>query len=185
MLAENTRVILQLEQEAELLGRVSDVFRSLIDKEILHSVRAVERLLTEGLQTVFDDQDLRVTATVNVVRGKVSVDLKTIQKGSDGSITEGACGDAFGGAVLTVQSILMRVLVLLRRGMRPVLFLDETLPALDNNYAANMGQFLCKLCDKLGLDILLVTHNPILENAAQHAYQIKKTKGVARFEKIR
>lgn len=184
-LADNEQEIAKLELESDLLGRVSDVFRSMIDREILHSVKAVERLLTEGLQSVFDDQDLKVSATVSVVRGKVSVDLKTIQQGTDGSVTEGACGDAFGGAVLTVQSILMRVIVMLRRGMRPVLFLDETLPALDNNYAANMGRFLGKLCDKLGLDILLVTHNPILADAAQHAYQIKKKKGIARFEKIR
>lgn len=184
-LDDSRQQIKKLEDESQLLDLVSGVFRTLIDKEILHSVRAVEKLLTEGMQAVFDDQDLKVTAEVKVLRGKVSVELTTSQKGTDGTVTEGACGDAFGGAVLTVQSILMRIIVMLRRGMRPVLLLDETLPALDNNYAANMGRFLVRLCSKLGIDILLVTHNPILADAAQRAYQIKKTMGVAKFEKIR
>lgn len=164
-----------------VLDQVSALFRTLIDKEVMVGVAAVEKLQTEGLQAVFDDQDLQVKAEVDIQRGKVAVNLKTLQTHSDGTVTEGSSQEAFGGAVMTAQSVLMRVIVMLRRGMRPLLLLDETLPALDSNYAANMGKFLGILCDRLGLDILLVTHNPVLVDAAQHSYRIVKTNGVAKF----
>lgn len=183
-LANTKQVIKQLEDEAALLDLVTELLRRLIDLEVNLGVQAVEKLQTEGLQSVFDDQDLKVKAQVCVERGKVSVDLITMQKVLGGSDIEGLSNDAFGGAVSTVQSILLRVIIMLRRGLRPLLLLDETLPAFDANYVVNMGQFLSVLCHRLDMDILLVTHNPALVEAADKAYRIVKKGGAAKFEKI-
>jgi len=175
----------RLENEEALLDLVAGLLRQLIDQEVTVGVEAVEKLQTEGLQSVFDDQDLSVKANVEVQRGKVSVDLLTAQKHPGGIEVEGLSNDAFGGAVATVQSILLRVIIILRRGLRPVLLLDESLPAFDGNYVANMGRFLSILCERLGLDILLVTHNPALVEAADRAYRIVKKNGAATFEVVR
>lgn len=175
----------RLESEEELADLSACLLRTLIDTEVSTGVKAVESLLTEGLKVVFDDQDLSVRADVDVQRGKVSVDFVTIQRQSDGTVTEGLSREAFGGAVTTVQSVLLRLIVTLRRGLRPVVFLDETLPAFDGNYVHNMGTFLRTLCDRLGIDILLVSHNPAMVEAADHAYRIHKVEGAASFRKIR
>ena len=177
--------IKRLENEEELLDLVAGLFRTLIDQEVTVGVQAVERLLTEGLQAVFDDQDLKVEAKVEVQRGKVSVDLVTKQVQPDGTVIEGVSSDAFGGAVTTVESILLRIIVVMRRGLRLLLLLDEALPAFDSNYAANMGRFLNTLAEKLGLDLLLVTHNPALVDAAGRAYRIVKKDGEAKFRRLR
>ncbi len=173
-----------LEQEQSLLDLVATLIRGLTDQEVTIGVQAVEKLQTEGLQTVFDDQDLRVRADVREKQGKVSVDLLTVQRAGDTEV-EGLSNDAFGGAVATVESILLRIIIVFRRGLWPVLFLDETLPAFDSNYVANMGQFLSTLCSRLGMDILAVTHNPALVEAADHGYRIVKRNDVARFEVVR
>ena len=174
-----------LEREETLLDLTATYIRKLIDEEVTLGVKAVERLLSEGLQAVFTDQDLRVKADVDVQRGKVAVNLVTCQKSPDGTDVEGVGNDAFGGAVTTVQSVLLRVIIVLRRGLRAVFFLDEALPAFDGNYVANMAEFLRTLCARLGMDILLVSHNPALVEAADKAYRIKKTNGSARFEETR
>ena len=174
-----------LEREETLCGLAATYIRKLIDEEVTLGVKAVERLLTEGLQAVFTDQDLRVKAEVDVQRGKVAVNLLTCQKNQDGSEVEGLGSDAFGGAVTTVQSILLRVIIVLRRGLRPVLLLDESLPAFDANYVSNMGNFLKTLCARVGMDILLVTHNASLVEAADKAYRIKKSNGGVHFEETR
>ena len=174
-----------LENETALLDLVCGLFRTLIDQEVTASVQAVEKLQTEGLQTVFDDQKLKVTATVKTERNKVSVDLITSQVHPGGMEVEGESVESFGGAVSTVQSILLRVIILFRRGLRPLMLLDETLPAFDANYVTNMGRFLSRLCARLNLDILLVAHNPAFVDAADHAYKIAKRNGQAKFEKIR
>lgn len=175
----------RLEGEEEVADLSGGVLRTLIDDEVTLSVKAVEDLLTDGLRAVFEDQDLSVRADVDVQRGKVSVDLVTVQRQADGTVTEGLSRDAFGGAVTTVQSVLLRTIVIVRRGMRPVMFLDESLPAFDANYVGNMGAFLRSLCAKLGMDILLVSHNPAMVEAADRAYRIVKTDGRATFRRLR
>lgn len=177
--------ISDLESEEELLNLVAELFRTLIDKEVTTGAQAVERLLTEGLQAVFEDMDLQVRAEINVQRGKVAVDLITLQKQADGNCTEGDSTDAYGGSVATMESILLRVIVVLRRDMRPLLLLDESLGAVADHYVPNVGRFLSLLCRRLDMDVLAVTHNPTLVEAADHAYRIHKIKGAATFKEIR
>lgn len=183
---ENTRKGIQdLEAEEEILDLVANLFRTLIDNEVTENVQAVEKLITEGLQTIFEDMDLRVRAQVDVSRGKVTVDLLTVQKQADGTETEGSSLDTYGGSVSAVQSVLMRVIVLLKRGLKPLLLLDESLGAIADHYVPNVGRFLSLLCERLGMDVLAVTHNPTLVETSDKAYRIKKKGGVASFQEVR
>lgn len=179
------RAVLRLEEEERLLVLVTTFIQQLVDQEVTLGVQAVEQLQTEGLQTIFPDQDLSVRSQVDLQRGKVSVELFTIQK-KDGIQIEGDAAESFGGAVATVQSVLLRVIIMLRRGLRPLLLLDETLPAINHEYRTNTGKFLAALCARLGMDILLVTHDPPLAESADHAYKLVR-KGAAgvKAEKIR
>lgn len=183
---ESTRKEIQrLENEETLLTMVQTILQQLIDQEVTSGVLAVEKLQTEGLQAVFGDQDLRVRSEVEVQRGKVSVELVTVQKHPSGYDVEGLSGEAFGGAVSTVQSVLLRIIIMLRRGLRPLLLLDESLPAFDPHYVTNMGTFLSTLCQRLNLDILLVTHETTLPESADRAYRLVRKNGSVRAELIR
>lgn len=183
-IATTKTAIGELENEQELCELVCELFRQLIDAEVGAGVKAVEGLLSEGLSAVFSDQEISVRSEVKVSRGKVSVELITQQVQPDGTVTEGSTNDAFGGAVTTVQSILLRLTVVARRGLRPLLLLDESLPAFDANYVDAMGKFLRLLCERMNADILLVTHNTALVEAAHKAYRIKRTKNGARFDVV-
>lgn len=182
--ADTQKAIQSLENEEHLCQLVAELFRQMIDAEVNAGVQAVENLLTEGLSAVFTDQQISVRSEVGVTRGKVSVELITTQKQADGTISEGSTIDAFGGAVTTVQSVLLRLIVVMRRGLRPVLLLDEALPAFDANYVDAMGKFLRLLCERMGVDILLVTHNPALVEASHRAYRIKRTPKGAKFDLV-
>jgi DNA repair ATPase RecN len=174
-----------LDANVELLDRVADLFRVLIDQEVVANAKTVEDLLTEGLQAIFDDLDLSVRSEVDVQRGKVSVDLVTIQKESDGTIIEGSSTDAYGGSVSTIQSVLLRVVVVSRRGLKPLLLLDESLGAVAEHYVPRVGQFLSVLCSRMSLDILAVSHNPALIEAADTAYRIAKKGNSATLKRLR
>lgn len=181
---ENEKQITDLENEEELLDLVANLIRRLIDAEVTDGVKAVEKLQSEGLQEIFYDQDLSVRAEVEESRGKVSVSLFTQRRLKDGTLVEGIADQSFGGSVLTMQSILMRATVIFRRNMRPVLFLDETLAAVSNKYLDRAAKFLSKLCDRLDLDILLISHDEALINAADHAYVVSDHGGKAKFRKL-
>jgi hypothetical protein len=175
----------ELQNDQDLLDLVISLFQSLVDREVSAGIEAVEKLQTEGLRAVFDDQDLSLKTEVDIQRGKVSVNLITSQKDAQGNVTEGSSSDSFGGAVATVQSVLLRLTLMLRRNLRPLLIMDETLPAFDGNYTANMGKFLSTLCSNLGVDILLVSHNPAMVELANSSYKIAKLDNQAKFERIR
>lgn len=174
-----------LKAERETLELSEAAFRVLIDLEVQDCVVHTQDLLTEGLKAVFHDQNLRVEAEVRPLRGKVAVELYTIHTRSDGTEIRGLSQDAFGGAVQTVQSVLLRVLVMVRRDLRRFMLLDESLPAFDSSYVHNMGQFLSLICGRLSLDLLLVTHNPSLVQASDKAYKIVRTPEGATLETIK
>ncbi|MBD3262263.1 MAG: hypothetical protein GF334_11475 [Candidatus Altiarchaeales archaeon] len=172
--------VLELEEEIKTLDMVSELFRTLIDKEIQQAVGTLKRLQTKGLGVVFDDQDVAVEADVSVKRGKVSVDLATCEDGSSGDVLED-----YGGSIATLQSILLRLMVIRRRGLRSCLFLDESISAVNANYARNMSKFFKTLCSKLDLDMMVITHNESLTEHADKVYRVKKgVKGVS-FEEVR
>jgi hypothetical protein len=178
------RQVMILEAEGEVLDRVADLFRTLIDREVVDNAKTVESLLTEGLQAIFDDLDLSVRSEINIQRGKVAVDLITVQKQADGTVTEGASTDAYGGSVATVESVLLRIVVLNRRGLRPLLLLDESLAAVAEHYVPRVGKFLALLSERMGLDVLAVSHNPSLVEAATNAYRISKKDNRASFRQV-
>lgn len=184
-LGESRAAVEALQERIDLLDLVAALLRKLIDQEITEGVKAIETLQSEGVRAVFDDQDINVRADVDVSRGKVNVTLVTSQTKEDGTVIEGVSLEGFGGAVSTVQSVLLRLALIVRRGLRPVLFLDESLPAFDERYVLNMAAFLKTLCRKMGVDILLVTHNPALVDAADRAYRIKRDRGFSTFQRIR
>ncbi|MEL7338906.1 MAG: hypothetical protein AAGM67_00365 [Bacteroidota bacterium] len=184
-LSQHQKEVMGLEDKRSDLDKVAALFRQLIDQEILDSVSAAESLLTEGLQSVFDDQNIKVKAEVEVKHGKVSVRFNTVQTNSDGVVIEGLARDSFGGSVLAVQSVILRILLVFKHGLHPILFLDETLPAFDHNYVLNMAQFLKRLCRDMGLNILMVTHNPLLRDSADTAYEMRRGKSSSKTVLVR
>jgi DNA repair exonuclease SbcCD ATPase subunit len=184
-LADAEKEVLRLVGEEDVLDRVCNLFRVLIDREVVDNAQTAERLLSEGLRTIFDDLNLSVRTEVDVQRGKVSVDLYTVQTQPNGVTTEAASTDAFGGSVSVIQSILLRVVVVMRRGLRPLLLLDESLAAVAEQYVPRVGLFLSELATRMGLDILVVTHNTTLVEAADKAYRIRKDTGEAIFTEVR
>lgn len=172
------------EERADNLDRVAVLFRTLLDREITAGVEALQKLQGEGLRAVFSDQEISVRAEVEVVRGKVSVSLVTAQRNESGELVEGSSLEGFGGAVSTVQSVLLRLSLIFRRGLRPILVMDESLPAFDDRYVHSMGAFLKALCGRVGVDLLLVTHNTALIEAADRAYRIRPGRGGSEFQRI-
>jgi len=183
-IAETQAQISALEDEETLLDLVGNLLRKLIDGEVTDGVKAVEKLQTEGLQTIFHDQDMSVRAEVEEQRGKVSVTLLTARQRSDGQTVEGMPHESFGGSVLTIQSILMRITVIFRRGLRPLLLLDETMAAVANRYVDRAAKFLSTLCRRLDLDVLLITHDEALVSAAHRAYYITYENDRAKFTEM-
>lgn len=178
------REIAFLEVDKDKRVEASAILDKLAEDEVEQGVSTYVTLLEEGLKAIFPDQEVGLTASVEKVRGKVSVKLKTSFRGQDGLEVEGEGIDAFGGAVATVQSLLLRVALILKRNLRPILILDETFPAVDEGRVGLLVDFLKVLCDRLDMEILCITHDPSIAEGADVAYKIKPTAHGAKLKRI-
>lgn len=154
-----------LQAEDILLVKVAELFKHLLNKYVYEYAESFSEIVTEGLQSIYHDQDVRFAIEVDQKRGKVYANFVIEENG-----VRGAPLESFGGGVSSVVSLLMRILVVLKSGMARYLILDESLASLSDEYVEPCGDFLRKLCEELDVHILLVTHNQDFVDQSDNAY---------------
>jgi DNA repair exonuclease SbcCD ATPase subunit len=175
----------EMREDQEVLSLTAELFKKFLDEEISEDIKSIVELQTEGLQEIFYDKDMSATADISESRGKVSVSIQAVSKTNALGEIRGDPTTSFGGSIATIQGILLRISVLYRRGFRPVLILDETLKFVNKQYIDRAVSFLQRLCETMGLDILLITHDHDIVSAAKTAYRINYNDGTATFQKIK
>lgn len=161
--------ITDLEERQTRLLKVGELFRALMDQLVVDHMRSIESIVTEGLQAIFPDQNLRFEAEVSTKYNKVSIEFFVVQQGDRVEIRDNPL-EAFGGGPSSVASLILRILTLLRLRRAPMLFLDETLGAISPEYIEGAAEFLRKLADRSALDVLLVTQQRSYATYAKRAY---------------
>ncbi len=146
-----------LSDRIEKLAKVGELLRTLLDKLVTDRVRSLEDLATEGLRSIFYDQELAFEAEIGQSRNKVAVDF-FIRQGKESSV-RGHPLDSFGGGPATIVSLILRTILLLRLKRFPLILLDESLVAPSDEYVPTIGRFLKKLSKTTGIPILFVTQN--------------------------
>jgi hypothetical protein len=165
------RTVDDLTAKIEVLLKVGELFRALMDKLVLGQVRMVEGVVTKGLQTIFFDQELAFESEIGQRYNRIAIDFCLRQGSDDKMVIRGHPLEAFGGGPASVSSLLFRILTLLRLKRWPFLLLDETLAAVSDEYVDQTGSFLQKLAASANIDILLVTHKQAYLEHAHVAYQ--------------
>lgn len=163
--------IVTLAERQEVLTKVSELYRALMDRMIMGQVQTIETIVSEGLRTIFFDQDLSFKAEVSQKYNKISVEFFICQGDPEKGGIKGSPLDSFGGGPSSIASLILRILTLLRLKRKKILLLDETLAAVSDDYIEATGQFLQKLAETSSLTILLVTHKPAYLDHANHSYQ--------------
>lgn len=160
----------ELAQRIRLLLKVGELFRALMDRLVADQVKVIENVVTDGLRTIFFDQVLAFEAEVGTRYNKVSIDF-LLKQGEGALAIRDRPLEAFGGGPVSVASLLLRILTLIRLGRRPLLFLDETLSAVSDEYVDLTGRFLKRLAASASIDVLLVTHKQGYLDNADLAYR--------------
>lgn len=166
----------ELEIEVLLLGKVDQVITQLSGKVMGESTKIVDRLVTSGLRVVFDDMKFEFKTKVEKIRNRTGVKFELYDDGRTYKLT-----DSFGGGVLAVVGVLLRVVTIILLKQRRVLLLDETLAHVSEKYQANTSNLLKKLCGELGFTILLVSHQEEFATKADTHYRLVGAKGDAEF----
>jgi DNA repair exonuclease SbcCD ATPase subunit len=165
-------------KEIDLLTKTSALLKHLLNIMIKDEVSKMAGLVTYGLKTVFEDQNLTFTPIIEKKNEKIHIELKTDNDGIMGEYK------SFGGSVAVIESFLLRVLFMLKKKFARLMILDETFSAVGVEYIDNTCKLIRELCEKLGMDILLVTHQEKFKDNADNVYIVKKTSTGLVMEKL-
>jgi hypothetical protein len=171
--------ISSIKDDIDVLVKSSAVLKHLLDVMVKDEINKMAGLVTYGLKSVFNDQDISFVPEITKKGERLHIDLKTITNGIEGGF------GSFGGSVAVIESFLLRVICLLKKKFAKLLLLDETFAAVGEEYIANTGRLIQELSKKVGLDVLLVTHQKEFQDNADNVYRVKESDNGLVIEKIK
>lgn len=145
------------------------------------SKAVIEGVVTEALQIVYDDSySFIINNTIQ--RGQPESNL-FVKKGDH---LHSLRDEEVGGGVADVASFALRVTMwaICDPKTNNVMILDEPLKNLDSERLSRMGTMIKKLSDNLGLQFLIVTHEPQLSEIADRTFFVKKANGLSIVEVV-
>lgn len=161
---------------------VLDVLRtySSLKEQVLRE--KVDKVVTKGLRIIFGER-YKSKMEFGISRGQAVINPKVVSE-VDGEELITSVEGARGGGLVNVVSVLYQVLVLslVRPKQRQVLFLDEPFRNLSECYLETTGNFLRQLCEKVDMQIVLITHRPVLTEMADRKYMFTLQRGVTEVE---
>ena len=156
-----------LKHKAEVLNKSSLVIKHLLDIMVKDEINKMAGLVTYGLNTIFEDQDLSFKPVISKKNDRIYIELRTSNNGIESEF------GTYGGSVAVIESFLLRIICMLKMKLARVILLDETFGSISSEYIQTTSKFVSELSTKLGLDVLLVTHQPEFKNFAKRVYRIK------------
>lgn len=173
-LESRLREIEALSRRVEVLGKVGELFRALMDRLVTDHVKSIEAVVTEALRTIFVDQDLWFEAEVTQRHNKMAIDFYIRQEDNNMSIKAPPL-EAFGGGPASVAGLVLKVLAMRRLNKWPLIALDETLGGVSDEYIDRTGLFLRELSQRTGFTFLLVSHKQGFLDHAHIGYRASET----------
>lgn len=167
-----------LETEANILEKTEKIIKHLIDIFAEKDMSKMDKLVTYGLNTIFPDRDIKFKSRLIEYGSKMRISLNTLYKDQEVDPSDK-------GSITVIESFLLRVLCLMKLKRAPFLYMDEPFGAVDSGYVERVSPLIAEITNKLNMDILLVTHNPIFMEDAKKCYRIKIVKEKPILEKIK
>lgn len=173
-----------LQEEIANLEKSAMVLNSIGEERQLKAQSTIEELVTRGLQQIFDDSlSFHILQTVKAKVASVEFVVRTTLK--DGGVVDTPVMDARGGGLAATIGFLLRVVILLLKNGKDkdnILILDETFAHVSDEYLDGLGEFLRELVDKTGIQIVMVTHQPVFGEYADAVYKFTAADGKTKVE---
>ncbi len=164
-------------QDSEELAQVLGVLQGLEAAWKKAFESALADIVSRGLSLVFGEP-MKVEIISEISRSASAVEFRLTTGDGNEELSTAIIG-ARGGSVVEVVSFLFRVLLVLssRPPLRKIIVIDESFRMVADENIPALAQMIRHLVDRLGIQIVLVTHMPAFADAADVVYEVtSKTK---------
>jgi len=141
------------------------------------TLRVIEQLVSQGLRRVLGEPSLSLELEQRVSRGKVAVRFNIVSLSGAQKVTTDVLS-ARGGGLAAVVGFFVQLVLLLASGSSRVLVLDETFAHLSAEFEPVMAEVLADMSEKMGVQIILVTHSPTYAEFADSVHTFALVDGV-------
>jgi chromosome segregation ATPase len=92
--------------------------------------------------------------------------------------------DASGVGAVDVASFALRIALWSMSMPKPdnVIILDEPMRFLSENFQEDASRMIKEISDKLGIQFIIITHEPILGTYADKVFEVKQSRGVSKIK---
>jgi hypothetical protein len=153
-----------LEKRVILLIKTEKALKFLIDKLVKNDLTKMDMLVTYGLNTVFPDKNISFKSEIEERGSKIRISLQTIYNGN-------VVDPDSKSSVSVIESLLLRMICIIKMKKARLLLMDETFDAVDSEYIENVGKLMDHLSKKLKLDCLLVTHSLAFSDRVDNSFR--------------
>lgn len=147
-----------------ILSQVNIFLASQIHQKASETKYQLESLVNQGLAYIFGDH-VRIQIESTFKNNKTIFSLNIIKNG----VNEGRA-DSFGGGLLSVIAVLLRVSAIVVTGAQRFIFLDESTNFVSAQYQPALGNFLKQICNQLDFVIVLISHQETITQSADQVY---------------
>jgi len=161
---------------------VSLLFQNISEQQQAVLIEKIERLVSLGLRSVFEE-DMTFIIKMQSKADQMNASFRL----RDATGLETDIMDAKGGGVAVLVGVLLQIvmLTLMRGRLAQVLFLDESFSHVSDEYVPRVAVLMNTLANKLGMQIVLVTHQPEFSEDADKVYRFAKKDGQTVVTKIK
>lgn len=164
----------KLDDESEDLILVDTLLKETADFSRLQSSKEIEAIVTTCLDLVFSSK-MEFKIELSQLRGKNSAEFFIIEMDEDKKYTY-KIEDTRGGGVIDILSLALRIAFILKihPPIKGPIVLDEPAKHVSDDYVFNIADFIKKISEEFGKQIIIISHNEHLASIGDKSYKIYK-----------
>lgn len=172
--------IVDLERKENISQKASLFLQSLSDITRLQVLDKISGIVTDALQTV-KDKNLEFRMELCTKNNQPTLEMGILDKQS-GQVYD--ILESMGGGIGDIVSIVLRTVLLCRwqPAISRVLVLDEAGKMISNKDQEVFAEFMKKLSEKLGIQIIWISHSNTLTSQAHRVFEVTKQNGISQVE---
>lgn len=173
LVESNEKRLAAIRHELDVATKASVFLREACDRVRTQLYGQFEHLVNLGLQAVFGDDIVLRFVSADKAR-RIHEQPRIYRKIGSEMIEVNLVDDDAGGLVDVVSFLLrLAMLVSVSPPPRKFLMLDEPFKHLSAEYCPLVADMMAQLSERLGIQILMTTHNPLLISAADVIYRLE------------
>ena len=173
--------IKSLQDDLDRYATVLDLLREFMTELPERFIRYIESLVTDALVYIFDEP-LQFKLEYTTRNKNPNLNFSIIN--GDGAETE--VKDSRGGGLVCYVGVILRIILLrlMRAKIRQIMFLDEPLGMLSEEYQEKALSVIRELSHRFNIQIVMVSHQMEAREMADTVYSLSRDQGKVKAELI-